>query len=132
MKLQGRFVVEAAVLIPYTCIVMLYLCFCTLYTHDCAVAALAAVESGVKELYRDGDSEQQMEEKAVRDLEQKLRERLLLFQFPEIQAEAGPVRMCLKLTGGRVFFIQRDQEREQILYRINPCEVLRRSRWMMK
>ncbi len=68
----------------------------------------------------------------MRDLKRKLGERLLLFRESEVQAEAGPVRMRLKLTGTGAFFPERDLNVEQILYRISPCEVLRRSRWMME
>ena len=85
MKKKGRFVIEAAYLVPFICILMVYLFYFTLYTHDYAVLVHGAFESGVKGLYEKELSHRQMEQKIKEDLETKLAERLLWAQ--EFRAE---------------------------------------------
>ena len=47
MKKKGRYVVEAAYLVPVICILLVYLVFFTLYAHDYAVCAHTALECGI-------------------------------------------------------------------------------------
>lgn len=68
-KKKGRFVLEAAALIPGVCILLVYLVYFTLYAHDYAVCSHAALEAGTKGIYREGDSGGEMEEKICRDLQ---------------------------------------------------------------
>ena len=70
-KKKGRFVLEAAALIPGVCILLVYLVYFTLYAHDYAVCSHAALEAGTKGIYREGDSGGEMEEKICRDLQKK-------------------------------------------------------------
>ena len=42
---KGRFVLEASILVPMICILLVYLVYFTLYTHDCAVVTHGILES---------------------------------------------------------------------------------------
>ena len=42
---KGQFVLEASILVPMICILLVYLVYFTLYTHDCAVMAYWNPES---------------------------------------------------------------------------------------
>ncbi len=58
---KGRFVLEASMLVPIICILLVYLVYFTLYTHDCAVVTHGILESGVKGIYRMEDQTRQSE-----------------------------------------------------------------------
>ena len=69
---KGRYVLEAAVLMPGICILLVYLVYFTLYTHDCAVVTHGMLESGVKGIYRDARSDAARKEQIQEDLKDKL------------------------------------------------------------
>ena len=73
---KGRFVLEASILVPMICILLVYLVYFTLYTHDCTVVTHGILESGVKGIYRDGRSDGVIREQMQEDLSRKLSERL--------------------------------------------------------
>lgn len=117
-------------LVPGICLLLVYLCFFTLYVHDYAVCVHTALQTGVKGIYCEGQSSRQMEENIRTDLEQKLKERFLWVQNPEIKVHVNPVQaeICVSGTGG---FLSRERmEVRQKIYRINPGESVRRSRWL--
>ena len=92
MKQRGRFVLEAALLTPGICILLVYLVYFTLYAHDYAVLAHCALESGVKGIYWEGQSDQETEQEIREDLQWKLQERLLWVQLPS--------RLCVTCSAG--------------------------------
>ena len=100
---KGRFVLEAAYLVPMVCLLMVYLVHFTLYAHDCAVCAHTMMEAGMKEIYREEKTSGEMEDLIRQDLQKKLKERLLWMEA---------------LRKIRI-------ETERTLYRISPCPALR-------
>jgi len=74
---KGRFVLEAAYLVPMVCLLMVYLVRFTLYAHDCAVCAHTMMEAGMKGIYREEKTSGEMEDLIRQDLQKKLKERLL-------------------------------------------------------
>jgi len=130
MKKKGRFVLEAALLTPGICILLVYLVYFTLYAHDAAVLALAAAESGVKGIYREELSDGQIKEKIIKDLQQKTAERTLWVQDPQIEVQVSPIRAVVKVSGKGAFLQVGEIQVQQKLYRIKPCEIIRRSRWL--
>lgn len=130
MRRKGRFVLEAALLVPGICILLVYLVYFTLYAHDRAVFAHAALESGVKGIYREGLSDRQAEQRIREDLQQKLSERLLWIREPRVEVQANPVRVVIDLSGEGPFLSAGEIQMQQTLYRAGPCGVIRRSRWL--
>jgi hypothetical protein len=130
MKRRGRLVLEAAMLTPGICILLVYLVYFTLYAHDYAVLACCALESGVKGIYLEEQSSGQIEQKIEKDLQQKLSSRLLWIRDLETEVSVNPVHAVIHLTGTGEFLPVRTIEVEQKLYRVDPCETIRRSRWM--
>lgn len=132
MKRKGRYVVEAAALVPFLCLMLVYIVYFTLYVHDYTVCAHAIMESGVKGIYEDGRSAQQRESDVEQDLKQKLDERLLWMKNEEINVKVNPARLVIQVNGTGGFFPVEEIQIEQYLYRIHPCETIRRSRWLRK
>ncbi len=132
MKRKGRFVVEAAVLVPFLCLMLVYMVHFTLYVHDYTVCAHAMLESGVKGSYTDGRSSQQRDSDVEQDLKQKLSERLLWLDNEEIVVKVNPARLQIRVNGTGAFLPVKEVQIEQYLYRIHPCETIRRSRWLRK
>lgn len=130
MKKKGRYVLEAAMLVPGICILLVYLVFFTLYAHDYAVCTQIAVEAGVKGLYPDGTSDGQIKEEVERDLRQKLSTRLFWVQEEDVMVELNPVRMKIQISGSGNFLPVDGLLVERELYRIQPCKTIRRCRWM--
>jgi len=130
MKRKGRYVLEAAVLLPFICLLLVYVFYFTLYVHDCAVCAHAALESGVKGSYPGGKSNRQIEEMVRRDLEQKLSERLLWMKDQSVEVRADVLRIYIQISGQGEFLPVDGVKIEQNIHRIYPCETLRRSRWL--
>ncbi|MBS6397748.1 MAG: hypothetical protein KH452_11480 [Clostridiales bacterium] len=130
MKKKGHFVAEAAVLIPAVCVLLVQLVFFTLYVHDYAVCRHAAIESGIKGSYPDGRTDRRREYEIREDLERKLQERLLWMQDPEVEAEVNPVQMVIRIKGAGNFLPVDEIEVRQKIFRIKPCESVRRSRWL--
>lgn len=130
MKTKGRFVLEAAVLVPGICILLLYLCFFTLYAHDYAACVHTVLQSGVKGIYREGLSDRQTEENIRKDLQEKLEEKLLWIQDFEIEIHVNPVRAEITLSGTGSFWPRREIKIQQKIYRVNAGRSVRRSRWL--
>lgn len=130
---KGRYVLEAAVLMPGICILLVYLVYFTLYTHDCAVVTHGMLESGVKGIYRDARSDAARKEQIQEDLKDKLEERLIWIEDAEVNVTADPVRVKIEVSGkGRFLPAQIQIKKEETLWRIAPCKVIRRSRWLRK
>lgn len=132
MKKKGRFVLEAALLVPEICLLIVYLVYFTLYAHDYAVAVHGVLESGVKGIYRDGSSDSQVEEDIQQDLSRKLSERLLWIQKPEVEVQVSPVKVVVSLSGEGPFLPVEGIYVKQELYRSCPSKTVRRSRWLKK
>ena len=129
-KKKGRFVLEAAALIPGVCILLVYLVYFTLYAHDYAICSHAALEAGTKGIYREGDSGGEMEEKICRDLQEKLHHRLLWVKETEIQVKVNPVQAVIQITGQGDFLTGCSVKVERKKNRIRPCTVIRKRRWL--
>lgn len=121
---------EAAMLIPGISILLVYLVFFTLYAHDYAVCTHTAVESGIKGLYPDGSTDKQRKEIIEQDLRQKLSSRLLWMREEEVSVQVNPVRLKIQISGKGNFLPVDDILVERELYRIQPCQIIRRCRWM--
>lgn len=130
MKRKGRYVLEAAVLLPFLCLMLVYSFYFTLYMHDYAVCVHASLESGVKGSYLDGKNNRQIEEMVKNDLEQKLSARLLWIEDKSVEIEANTLQIRIRISGKGTFLPGDGVETEQHIYRIYPCETLRRSRWL--
>ncbi len=129
---KGQFVLEASILVPMICILLVYLVYFTLYTHDCAVVTHGILESGVKGIYRDGRSDEAIREQMQEDLSRKLSERLLWMEDAEVEVRVGPLQAEVKVSGkGRFLPAQIEIKTVEKLYRVRPCKVIRRSRWMI-
>ena len=121
---KGRFVLEASMLVPIICILLVYLVYFTLYTHDCAVVIHGILESGVKGIYRDGRSDEAIREQMQEDLSRKLSERLLWMEDAEVEARVGPLQAEVKVSGkGRFLPVQ--------LLLANPHQLTRGQRCVM-
>lgn len=121
---------EAAFLTPGICVLLVYLVYFTLYAHDYAALVHGALESGVKGICREGLSDGQIEQRIGEDLRQKLPERLLWVKEPKIEVKVSPVKASVHLSGRGAFLPVNDIQVQQDLYRIKPCEIIRRSRWL--
>ena len=130
LKKRGRFVVEAALLVPGICLLLVYIVFFTLYAHDYAVCAHTALESGIKGVYRDGVGDSQKAQNIKADLEQKLSQRLLWMREKEVEIQVNPIRVAIRISGGGYYFPEERIEVERTIYRTAPCETIRRSRWL--
>lgn len=124
-KKKGRFVLEAAALIPGVCILLVYLVYFTLYAHDCAVCAHTMMEAGMKGIYREEKTSGEMEDLIRQDLQKKLQERLLWMEAPDITVDVNPVRARIRVSGTGPFLRKIRIETERTLYRISPCPALR-------
>ncbi len=130
---KGRFVLEASILVPMICILLVYLVYFTLYTHDCAVVTHGILESGVKGIYRDGRLDEVIREQMQEDLSRKLSERLLWMEDAEVEVRVSPLQAEIKVSGkGRFLPAQIEIKTVEKLYRVRPCKVIRRSRWMIR
>ncbi len=129
-KAAGRFVLEAAFLTPGITLLLVYLVYFTLYAHDCAVLTHGALESGVKGLYAQELTDAQIEQKIQSDLQQKLPERLLWIEDVQVEVDVSPLRAVIRLSGEGPFLSVGQIEAERTLYRIDPCGIIRRSRWL--
>ncbi len=130
MRRKGRFVVEASLLVPGICIVLVYLFFYTLYAHDYAVCIHAAIESGVGGTYREGQSPGQIADEVEEDLRRKLPERLLWIRQSEVEVKANAARVTIRISGTGSFLPVEGIKVKQAIYRNAPCELIRRSRWL--
>lgn len=130
MKKKGRYVVEAAFLVPGICILLVYVVFFTLYAHDCAVCVHTTLEAGIKGCYADGRTDTQRKEDMERDLSEKLSQQLLWLQSQNVEIRVSPLRVTLRVSGTGSFLPVSGLETQQAVYRIQPCETIRRSRWM--
>lgn len=131
MRKKGRFVLEAALLTPGLCLLLVYLVFFTLYAHDYAVCCQCVYESGVKGIYRDGRSSREIEADVEADLRKKLTERLLWIKEAEVSVSASPVRLAVEAGGSGGFLPVGEIRVKQELYRIEPCASVRRCRWLV-
>jgi hypothetical protein len=127
LKKRGRFVLEAALLVPGACILLVYLVYFTLFAHDYAVVAHTALESGVKGIYRDGQSDAQCVSKIKKDLDQKLSERTLWILEPQAEVQVNSIKAEIHISGQGSFLSGNEISMEQTLYRIQPCTIIRRS-----
>ena len=122
--------VEAALLVPGICILLVYTVFFTLYAHDSAVCVHTALQAGIKGSYPDGRPAGQRKKDIEKDLLEKLSEQLLWLQEREVEIQVSPLRITLQISGAGSFLPVSGIETEQTVYRIQPCETIRRSRWM--
>ncbi len=130
MKKKGRYVVEASYLVPVICILLVYLVFFTLYAHDYAVCAHTVLTSGVKGCYQDGRTGEERREETEKELAQKLSGRLLWLEDEAVEVQVNPVRFTIRMSGKGNFLPVSGIVIEREIYRVQPCETLRRSRWM--
>ncbi len=130
VRKKGRFVLEAAYLVPGICVLLVFLVYFTLYAHDYAVCTHAALESGTKGIYR-LDRTATSEQAAIKaDLEEKLAERLIWISDPEVEVNAGPLSVNVHIAGSGRFLTSYSIEVNRTLYRVNPCDTLRTTRWL--
>lgn len=115
---KGRFVLEAAYLVPMVCLLMVYLVYFTLYAHDCAVCAHTMMEAGMKGIYREEKTSGEMEDLIRQDLQKKLKERLLWMEAPDIAVDVNPVRARNPRFRNRIILPENKVETERTLYRI--------------
>ncbi|MFG6330955.1 MAG: hypothetical protein K1W28_03845 [Lachnospiraceae bacterium] len=130
MKKKGRYVVEASYLVPVICILLVYLVFFTLYAHDYAVCVHTVLTSGVKGCYQDGRTGEKRREETEKELAQKLSGRLLWLEDEAVEVQVNPVRFTIRMSGKGSFLPVSGIVIEREIYRVQPCETLRRSRWM--
>lgn len=130
MKKKGRYVVEAAFLVPGICFLLVYVVFFSLYAHDCAVCVHTTLEAGIKGCYPDGRTDSQRKEDMERELSEKLSAQLIWLQNRHVEVRVSPLRVTLKVSGTGSFLPISGLETQQTIYRIRPCETIRRSRWM--
>lgn len=130
MKKKGRFVLEASLLVPGFCLLFVCLVFFTLYVHDYTVCFHMMLQTGIKGIYPVCRTDNQTEEEVKKDLTQKLSGYLLWLQEEEITVRADPVSLTVSLSGKGKAFPAEQINIQQKLYRIKPCEIIRRSRWL--
>lgn len=129
-KRKGRFVLEAAILVPGICLLLVFLIYFTLYAHDYAVCTHVSLESGTKGIYREGDSSTEMEQKICQDLKEKLNHRLLWVKQPEIQVQVNSAQAVIQITGQGNFLKGCSVNVTRKISRIRPCTTIRKSRWL--
>lgn len=132
MRKKGRYVVEAAYLVPWICLLLVYLVFFTLYAHDYAVCVHTALECGIQGSYRDGRSDRQIKEDLEQALLEKLPQRLLWLEKKAVEVKVDPVRICIEVSGSGSFLPVDGIHIKQTIYRIQPCSTVRRSRWLVR
>ena len=130
VKKKGRYVIEAAFLVPGICILLVYVVFFTMYAHDCAVCVHTALEAGMKGCYPDGRTDAGRKEDMEKDFAEKLSGQLLWLQIKCVEVKVSPLRATLRVSGSGSFLPVSGLEMQQTVYRIQPCETIRRSRWM--
>ncbi len=130
MKRKGRYVLEAALLVPGVCILLVYVVFFTLYAHDCAVCVHTVLEAGIEGCYQDGRSGEKIRADVEQEIRKKLSERLLWLQDETVEVSVNPVRLQIRMEGVGSFLPVDGIEVRQAVYRVRPCEVIRRSRWL--
>lgn len=130
MKRKGRFVLEAALLTPGICILLVYLVYFTLYAHDYAVLAHGALESGVKGNYQERLTDLQIEKNIINDLTEKMERRTFWVTDPQTEVQVNPVYTVIRLSGRGMFLPTGEIAVQQKIYRIQPCAIIRRSRWL--
>ena len=130
MKRKGRYVLEAALLVPGVCILLVYVVFFTLYAHDCAVCVHTVLEAGIEGCYQDGRSGEKIWADVEQEIRKKLSERLLWLQDETVEVSVNPVRLQIRMEGVGSFLPVDGIEVRQAVYRVRPCEVIRRSRWL--
>lgn len=130
MKKKGRYVLEAAFIVPGICLLLVYMVFFTLYVHDCAVCVHTALESGIKGSYPDGRTDSGRKADMEADLSQKLSERLLWAGEKNVEVQVNPLQITIRIAGTGSFLPVSGLETRQTVYRVYPCRVIRRSRWM--
>ncbi len=130
MKRKGRYVLEAAIIVPIICILLVYLVLFTFYAHDYAVATQVALEAGIKGLYPDGSTDSQKKEEIEKDLATKLSACFLWVQEDAITVELNPVRLKIDIAGRGDFLPVDGLRLRREVYRIQPCKTIRRCRWM--
>ena len=129
-KRKGRFVLEAAILVPGICLILVSLVYFTLYAHDYAVCTHAALESGTKGIYREGDGSAEMEQKIHQDLKEKLEHRLLWVKEPDIQVQVNPAQAVIQISGRGDFLQGCSVKVTRKLSRTRPCTTIRKCRWL--
>ncbi len=130
VRKKGRFVLEAAYLVPGICVLLVFLVYFTLYAHDYAVCTHAALESGTKGIYREDETAAQVQAAIEADLEKKLDERLLWLDDPEVEVSVSPLKASIRVAGNGRFLTTYSIEVKRTLYRVHPCDTLRTSRWL--
>lgn len=130
MKKKGRFVLEASLLMPGFCLLFVCLFFLTLYVHDYTVCFHMMLQTGIKGIYPVSRTDRQIEEEVKKDLTEKLSGYLLWLEEEEINVQADPVSLTVSLSGTGGAFPTEQISIKQKLYRIKPCEMIRRSRWL--
>ena len=130
MKRKGRYVLEAALLVPGVCILLVYVVFFTLYAHDCAVCVHTVLEAGIEGCYQDVRSGEKIRADVEQEIRKKLSERLLWLRDETVEVSVNPVRLQIRMEGVGSFLPVDGIEVRQAVYRVRPCEVIRRSRWL--
>lgn len=130
VRKKGRFVLEAAYLVPGICVLLVFLVYFTLYAHDYAVCTHAALESGTKGIYRMDRTVTSEQTEIKADLEEKLAERLIWISDPEVEVSASPLSVSIHIVGSGRFLTSYSIEVNRTLYRVNPCDTLRTTRWL--
>ena len=64
------------------------------------------------------------------EIRKKLSERLLWLQDETVEVSVNPVRLQIRMEGVGSFLPVDGIEVRQAVYRVRPCEVIRRSRWL--
>ena len=131
MKGKARYIVEAAYLVPGICILLVYLVFFTLYAHDYAVCVHTALETGIKGCYPDGRTDRQVKAELEQELLQKLSGRLLWLEDRAVEVKVDPVRIRIQVSGSGSFLPMDGIKVQQTVCRVQPCETVRRSRWLL-
>jgi len=130
MKKKGRYVLEAAFLTPWVCILLVYIVFFTFYAHDYAVCVHTMMQTGVKGIYRNSLSDSQIEKNIEEDLEQKLMERLLWVKEIKVEVHVNPIRASIQVCGSGSLLSVGEIKIQNNIYRNTPCETVRRSKWL--
>lgn len=130
MKRRGRFVVEAALLVPGLCMLLCCLVFFALYSHDYTMCAQTALECGTKGLYEDGSGNSQIESRIRQDLQQKLKERVLWASqvSEEVTVNAAQIQVVVTAKGN-VWPMDTIEIRQTFL-RVYPDRMIRAAKWL--
>ena len=132
MKRKGRYIVEAAYLVPGICILLVYLVFFTLYAHDYAVCVHTVLQCGIQGSYPDGRSDSQVKEDLEQKLLQNLSQRLLWLREEAVEVKVNPVSIRIQVSGTGSFLPVEGIQIQQTIYRIQPCKAVRTSRWLTR